>query len=655
MPFYPGPGVGGHCLVGTEQVRYRWHQDNGVIALEALYQRVQERSERVFYHLGGAFLRPEGLEVLSIDLETGQQGWKPVSYLFAREYEGTLVKVETSDRRQLTVTDRHPMLVHEADRLQVRDAIALTQGDMVPLVHQPTADDLDEPESIEVIPLLPEQLAQKVRVKHSQGWEALKDDLKPLLHEKTRDVLRDNSLPLTVWKKLPEQLRGKPQQLALVTGRGPSFSSFPVVIPVNESLARLLGYYLSEGCITEEKTGNLRLRFTFNRDEREYLQDVRDLLSELGLSCSEYNDPQWHSTTLKVKGWLLSWFFRDVLRTGTDAYSMRIPAPIMAGSAAIRTEILKGLFRGDGDVHVRCGKQTYQTNGVVQTHENNSGTVGFFSSSPELFEQVILLLQELGLTPYRKKDKPQLRFKSYKDLERLETWFLGDKAQKLARLRLNRKRHLASKRPQVNQPYAVAQIHSVTPFTAKTPVYSVEVAETHTFAATTGVYVHNCIPLDPHYLEWKAKEHNFETHFIALAGEVNRRMPEFVREKVWRVLNGIGKAPSKSQVLVIGAAYKKDIADWRESPAISIMELLLQDGVNLSYHDPLVPEIQVKGHNLLSVELTEEAIGEVDLVIIATDHSKINYLNLVEKSRAILDTRGVTRHLDCQKEKVTLL
>jgi UDP-N-acetyl-D-glucosamine dehydrogenase len=165
----------------------------------------------------------------------------------------------------------------------------------------------------------------------------------------------------------------------------------------------------------------------------------------------------------------------------------------------------------------------------------------------------------------------------------------------------------------------------------------------------------HCIPLDPHYLEWKAKEHNFETHFIALAGEVNRRMPEFVREKVWRVLNHIGKAPSKSRVLVVGAAYKKDIADWRESPAISIMELLLQDGVNLSYYDPFVPEIQVKGHNLLSVELTEEAIGEVDLVIIATDHSQIDYLNLVEKSRAILDTRGVTRHLDCQKEKVTLL
>lgn len=165
----------------------------------------------------------------------------------------------------------------------------------------------------------------------------------------------------------------------------------------------------------------------------------------------------------------------------------------------------------------------------------------------------------------------------------------------------------------------------------------------------------HCIPLDPHYLEWKAKEHNFETHFIALAGEVNRKMPEFVREKVGRVLNRIGKAPSRSQVLVIGAAYKKDISDWRESPAIAIMELLLKDGVNLTYYDPYVPEIQVSGHHLESVELTQRAIGDVDLVIIATDHSKIDYLDVVEKAQSVLDTRGVTRHLRCNQEKVTLL
>jgi UDP-N-acetyl-D-glucosamine dehydrogenase len=165
----------------------------------------------------------------------------------------------------------------------------------------------------------------------------------------------------------------------------------------------------------------------------------------------------------------------------------------------------------------------------------------------------------------------------------------------------------------------------------------------------------HCIPIDPHYLEWKAKEFNFETHFIALAGEINRQMPEFVREKAWRVLNNLGIAPAKSQVLVCGAAYKKNLGDWRESPALDVMSLLLEDKATVSYHDPYVPEVQVFEKIFYSVELTNETIAAADLVIITTDHSPIDYVNLVQQARAVLDTRGVTRHLKCDKEKVTLL
>jgi len=165
----------------------------------------------------------------------------------------------------------------------------------------------------------------------------------------------------------------------------------------------------------------------------------------------------------------------------------------------------------------------------------------------------------------------------------------------------------------------------------------------------------HCIPIDPHYLEWKAKEFNFETHFIALAGEINRQMPEFVREKAWRVLNNLGIAPSKAQVLVCGAAYKKNLADWRESPAIAVISHLLEDKATVSYHDPYVPEIQVFGKNFYSVDLTDETISAADLVIIATDHSQIDYVNLVQQAKAVLDTRGITRHLNCDREKVTLL
>lgn len=165
----------------------------------------------------------------------------------------------------------------------------------------------------------------------------------------------------------------------------------------------------------------------------------------------------------------------------------------------------------------------------------------------------------------------------------------------------------------------------------------------------------HCIPLDPHYLEWKAKEFNFNTHFIALAGEVNRKMPEFVRTKTWRLLNQKGIAPSKSQVLVMGVTYKKDLGDWRESPSVEVVELLLKDGVDVSYYDPYIPEFSIGDHKLASVELTDDTIGAADLVLIATDHSQIDYVNLVEKAQLVLDTRGVTRHLDCNQGKVVLL
>jgi UDP-N-acetyl-D-glucosamine dehydrogenase len=103
----------------------------------------------------------------------------------------------------------------------------------------------------------------------------------------------------------------------------------------------------------------------------------------------------------------------------------------------------------------------------------------------------------------------------------------------------------------------------------------------------------HCIPIDPHYLEWKAKEFNFDTHFIALAGEINRKMPDFVREKTCRVLNKLGVAPSRSKILILGVAYKKDLSDWRESPAIHVITRLLEDGAEIAYHDPFVPEIYI--------------------------------------------------------------
>ena len=163
----------------------------------------------------------------------------------------------------------------------------------------------------------------------------------------------------------------------------------------------------------------------------------------------------------------------------------------------------------------------------------------------------------------------------------------------------------------------------------------------------------HCIPLDPHYLEWKAKEHNFNTHFIALAGEINRKMPEFVREKTFRVMNRLGVVPSRSRVLVLGVAYKRDINDSRESPSVDVIRLLKAEGIHVDYHDPYVPSFHDHGLSMTGVPLS--TLGSYDLVIIATDHSNVDYGKIVREAKHVLDTRNATKKVDGRDGKVTLL
>lgn len=163
----------------------------------------------------------------------------------------------------------------------------------------------------------------------------------------------------------------------------------------------------------------------------------------------------------------------------------------------------------------------------------------------------------------------------------------------------------------------------------------------------------HCIPLDPHYLEWKAKEVNFTTRFINLAGEINRSMPEFVRNKVWRVLNEIGVAPSRARILVIGVTYKKDVGDYRESPALDILKMLKKDGANITYHDPYVPRFIENGIELESVELTKAYLSQQDMILILTNHSNIDYNWLVNNSKVVLDTRNACKGI--KSDKIRLL
>jgi UDP-N-acetyl-D-glucosamine dehydrogenase len=157
----------------------------------------------------------------------------------------------------------------------------------------------------------------------------------------------------------------------------------------------------------------------------------------------------------------------------------------------------------------------------------------------------------------------------------------------------------------------------------------------------------HCIPLDPHYLLWKARQHGFDSRFIGLAEEVNSRMPEHVVQLIADGLNDDRKAMKGSRILLLGVAYKKDIDDVRESPALSIIDRLRSRGCEVTYHDPFVAEVRFddahtvgSGAPLASVELTDAAIRAADCVVIVTNHSQIDYARVTELAPLVVDTRN---------------
>jgi len=159
------------------------------------------------------------------------------------------------------------------------------------------------------------------------------------------------------------------------------------------------------------------------------------------------------------------------------------------------------------------------------------------------------------------------------------------------------------------------------------------------FTPGPGVGGH-CIPLDPHYLSWKLKTLNYNARFIQLAGEINSEMPRYWVEKVQDALNEAGKSVKGSRVLVLGVAYKKDIDDVRESPALDIIELLHQKGADVRYHDPHVPTFAYNGVEMSSVDL-DIALDEADCIVIATDHSAYDWSEIMKSSSFFVDTRNV--------------
>jgi UDP-N-acetyl-D-mannosaminuronate dehydrogenase len=473
MPFYPGPGIGGHCLVGDETfvVRDVGGSRERIEQLSAVFdeQHINDQVHKFEMESGGKVIFKPALEALSLDPETKQPRWKPVSYLFRRKYEGNLVTITTSDNRRLTVTDEHPMLVSdELGGIHQVFAKDVTAGARLPVFVPPApllgAAEVGADPKLDLIPLLPERLTARIRVRINDGsWRDHRETLKrDLCAEVVREFIRRDYLPLSDFLRLEKVKRARPY-------------------------LQLKGH--------------------------KQLSQMQDWMGAKGNRLTEY--------------------FTENRR-------------------------------------INVGR-TFRTAGGLTT----------------------VAVKSVEIRP-------------------------------------------------VAQPV---------------DVFSVEVEDTHTFATSYGIFVHNCIPLDPHYLSWKARMHGFEARFISLAEEVNSRMPDHVVDLVARGLNNHRKPVNGSKVLVMGVAYKREIDDMRESPALGIIEKLQSLGADVQFHDPYVEEIHLEGNGnrLRGIELNSETVCGADCVVIVTDHRKIDYAWLSQHARLVVDTRNATRGLSDFEEKIIRL
>ena len=153
----------------------------------------------------------------------------------------------------------------------------------------------------------------------------------------------------------------------------------------------------------------------------------------------------------------------------------------------------------------------------------------------------------------------------------------------------------------------------------------------------------HCIPIDPHYLSWKAKQNGFEARLIDLAGQINGRMPEHVVNKITDSLNDQGKSVKNARIMILGVAYKPDIDDLRESPALDVMTLLIKKGAQISYYDPYVRYFNLGDHQFTSASLENGFLSKFDCVVIITHHTSINYKQIVRESSLVVDTRNALK------------
>ncbi|MDW8027742.1 MAG: phosphoribosylformylglycinamidine synthase subunit PurL, partial [Armatimonadota bacterium] len=438
----------------------------------------------------------ESIEILSFELDTQQPYWAKVKKIFKRS-TSHLLEISTAMGRRLKVTPDHLFLVWNKGTWLIKQANQLKLGDYLPLLLE-LPNEPSPTQSLDLIELLGSQrhdIWVKTYIQPERRQEA-RQILRQLVPSASKRhlYLKRGHFPLSVYLKLEHQL-GLDRKDARLFLRSGKTNFVPAIITINEDFARLIGYYLAEGCLSTHGT-TYKILWTFNRKEHQYLHDLCNILNKLQVRFRKWH--QDSETFISVSSWFLGFLFKEVLKVGDKSHNKAIPDLLMMHNRALRENLLIGLLRGDGSV-------------VLNKRPGSPVKVSYATASRQLFEQVVLLLHGLGIVPktYSKGagettiqgrhhyTRPVyfVEIHNYHAIQQITNWF-SEAINRKIRKALIGYTNVGQSHPRYKKQgsFAIVKVTDIKPINAEgITVYDFEVEGTHLFVTSGGIITHNCI------------------------------------------------------------------------------------------------------------------------------------------------------------------
>ena len=636
LRFEPGL-VGGHCQIGSEYIFVKDGDEIIETTFEEFVDKNLKTKRKINYYGTEFFIPEEEYGVMSFNPYKEEITFEKPSVFTKRKYN-RFVKIKTSIGTYQTVSDKHPVIVKNGDSYDVKLANELKVGDEIPVITKlPTVFRNEKINLIDLIKNTP--LAKKVRIKiKNKSWKDFRNLLtKENLGKKVSNFLYGNYLPFEDYLKIRKEFKKleNEENLELITRKGNSFGKIPAVFKIDKNFARFVGYYLSEGCLTKEAKTS-RIRISINPNEKELLKDLTSILESWGISYSIYKDKNFDSLTLKISNQIFAYMI-ETLKCGKDSYDAKIPSKILYNTEEIRYEVLKGLFRGDSGF--------------------SANKITYFSSSPKLFQQVILLLHNFEIFPFVQKREGLLEIYAREEIEKFRDIFLDDKKKKLIDFLKNRKTG-KTQNYYKKDGFLIAKVKEVQHFEKEENIYSLEVPKTKNYITTCGIMTHNCIGVDPYYLTFKAEALGHHPEVILAGRRINDNMGKFVAESTVKLMIKAGKAVKGTKVLILGITFKENISDVRNTRVIDVYNELLEYGVDVYVYDPYAYPDEVKKEYGIDLLDSIEAKAPYDTIIVAVRHGvfleELDFKKFKELSKEpvpiLVDIKGLYDRKKAEKE-----